>query len=368
MSARAAAALGALLFGALACARPREPITDCNAVGGARPVCGFHNPEDLALLPGGRALVASQLGSIDGSKPGSLVFYDLATDAISPAFPTAEAAQAAPSPGWGDPHCPGPPGVAFDPHGIDLALRPDGARVLLAVNHGGRESIELFELAGAPDAPALHWRGCAVAPDDASLNAVAGLPDGGLVTTKMTSRTHPVLSLLAGLLRLPTGCVLEWQPATGFRELAGTGGSGPNGVAVSRDGEVLYVDEYFSDQVRKIARRTGELLDWVEVASPDNIHWTPQGFLLVASHNAPFLDIFACADLERGQCPFYFSVLAVEPKRLVLTTIYENGGPPMGAGTVAVRAGDEIFVGTFAGDRILRFTLADWLRKSLTGA
>ena len=46
--------------------------------------------------------------------------------------------------------CPGPPPPAFSPHGIHLSERSDGRLQLLAVQHGGRESVEFFAPAGAP--------------------------------------------------------------------------------------------------------------------------------------------------------------------------------------------------------------------------
>jgi sugar lactone lactonase YvrE len=365
VSARRALALAALA--ALACAKPRDPITTCDATPNARPICRFHNPEDLAVLAGARALVVSQLGSVDGSAAGSLVFYDVANDAVAPAFPVPGAPAPELAPGWGDAACPGPPGAAFDPHGIDLATRPDGKRELLVVNHGGRESIELLEVDDAT--PTLTWRGCVPAPNDALLNDVAALPDGGFVTTKSLSKDHASLDLLLGLLRIPRGAVYEWQAGSGFRELPGTRGAFPNGIAVSRDGATLYVDEWLSDEVRKISRKTGALLGSARVASPDNVSWTPDGsHLLVASHNAPLLDVFACGALRTGQCPFYFSIVSIGTEKLEITSVYENAGPPMGGGTVAVRVGNEIVIGSFAGDRLLRVSLPEWLQKSLAGA
>ena len=65
-----------------------------------------------------------------------------------------------PKRGWGDPACPGPPRAGFSPHGIDLAQRADGRLVLAAVQHAGRESIELFEVSGRDGDWELAWRGC----------------------------------------------------------------------------------------------------------------------------------------------------------------------------------------------------------------
>jgi len=363
---RALSALG-LALGVLACSKPRDPILDCSPAKDARPICGFHNPEDLALLPKAGALVVSQMGAVDGAKPGSLVFFDLARESIGLAFPPPSGELSPARPGWGDSTCPGPPGAAFSPHGLDLAIRPDGALELLVVNHGGRESIEFFEVSDSR-APSLSWRGCALAPEGALLNDVAALPDGGLVTTKFLSKSHPTLDSLLGLLRFGTGYVLEWQAEGGFRKLPGTDAPLPNGIAVSRDGETLFVDVYLADEVRKISRKSGELLGTAEIASPDNLNWTADGRLLVASHNAPMNEIVACGDVARGQCPFHFSIVVLDPKEMKGVAVYENAGPPMGAGTSALWIGNELLIGSFAGDRLLRVTLPEWVLKSLAGS
>jgi hypothetical protein len=355
MNARAAfvfAAASALL----ACSEPRPAVVDCAPVGNARPVCGFQNPEDLALLPASGRLVFSQMGEMDGSEPGSLVFFAPENDAITSAF-SGSAAGGAPTPGWGDPACPGAPDAKFSPHGLALARRPDGALQLLVVNHGGRESIELFEV-GDSEPPTLAWRGCVVAPENAFLNDVAALPGGGFVTTHMFPRDGGFLTMAKGLLGLSTGWVYEWQPGAGFAQVPGSEGAMPNGIEASPDGEVLYVDLYMGNEVRKLARKSGELLATVQIASPDNVLWSPDGSLLVASHNAPLRELLACGEIEHGSCPFYYSILALDPDTLAPRGLYENGGPPMGAGTAALRVGDELFVGSFKGDRIVRVPLS----------
>jgi hypothetical protein len=339
-----------------ACSDPRPAIVDCKATEEARPVCGFHNPEDFALLPRGTSLVVSQMGQMDGSEPGSLVFFELASDAITPAF-AGSASALAPTSGWGDPACPGAPDLKFSPHGLALARRPDGALQLLVVNHGGRESIEFFEVTDSDSGPSLAWRGCALPPAESFLNDVAALPDGGFVTTHMFPRSGGVISMLTGLLGMSTGWVFEWQPGAGFTKVPHSDGPMPNGIEASRDGETLYVDLYLGDEVRKISRRTGETLASAEIASPDNILWSPDGSLLVASHNAPMNEILACGKIESGSCPFHYSIVQLDPETLQPYALYENVGPPMGAGTAALHVGNELIVGSFKGDRIVRVTL-----------
>ena len=354
---RASVALAAALT-LCACAKPRDPIVDCTASADARPICGFQNPEDLALLPSGRILVISQMGEMDGSLPGSLVFFDLASEAITPAFGGASPeTPLATNEGWGDPACPGAPGDKFSPHGLALARRPDGALQLLVVNHGGRESIELFEVSDSGTAPSLAWRGCAISPADSFLNDVAALPDGGFVTTHMFPKKGGLLPMLKGVLGLSTGWVLEWHAGSGWRKVPGSDGAMPNGIEASPDGDTLYVDMYLNDEVRKISRKTGETLATVEIASPDNVLWSPDGSLLVASHSAPLNEMLACGKIERGACPFHFSIVQLDPDTLGSYALYENVGPPMGAGTAALRIGAELVIGSFKGDRIVRVTL-----------
>jgi hypothetical protein len=355
--ARRALVVGLAVLG-FACGGTPEAILGCEDAPGIHPMCGFQNPEDLALLPSGKSLVISQMGEMDGSEPGSLVFFDLSSEAITPAFAGASDALAQP-PGWGDPTCPGIPDAKFSPHGLALARRPDGALQLLVVNHGGRESIEFFEVRDSEPAPSLEWRGCALPPEDSFLNDVAALPDGGFVTTHMFPRDGGLLALLKGLLGLSTGWVLEWHRGAGFTRVPGSDGAMPNGIEASPDGETLYVDLYLGDEVRKLARKSGETLETVEIASPDNILWSPDGSLLVASHNAPLNEMLACGEIEAGSCPFHYSIVQLDPETLKPRALYENAGPPMGAGTAAMRIGDELIVGSFKGDRIVRVTLAN---------
>ncbi|MEJ2337375.1 MAG: hypothetical protein P8Y15_00655, partial [Gemmatimonadales bacterium] len=88
----------------------------------ARPVCGFQSPEDLAPLPGGAAIVVSEYGGMLGEKPGDLALLVLEGDERRVLFRGGDATTQKPAEGWGDATCPGPPGPAFAPHGIDEAI------------------------------------------------------------------------------------------------------------------------------------------------------------------------------------------------------------------------------------------------------
>ena len=65
---------------ALGCGGRSEPVISCDPVGAARPLCGFHNPEDLVALPGGTSLLVSEYGGLSGEHPGAIARLDLASE------------------------------------------------------------------------------------------------------------------------------------------------------------------------------------------------------------------------------------------------------------------------------------------------
>lgn len=347
-----------ILFVSLSACSGGDPILTCEDDGNAHPICGFQNPEDLALLDDGQTVVVSQYGSMTEDKSGSLALFDLDSESLRVVFPRADVDETPVEPvalaGWGDPQCPGPPGLEFNPHGLDLATRPDGKQQLLVVNHGGRESVEFFEVTHRAGVWSIDWRGCAVPPGEAYFNDVVALPDGGFLATHMMPRTNAMWGMLRASLGANTGSVYEWQPGRGYASLPGTEAPFPNGIEISPDGQRIYVNLYTIGEIRSYDRATGELLGSVEVASPDNLSWAQDGRLLVASHNGTFGDQRVCMTLDGGSCPMAFAILAIDPVDWNREVLYENAGPPMGGGTVAIDIGDGLLIGTFAGDRVLR--------------
>jgi sugar lactone lactonase YvrE len=342
----------AALAGAAASAAGAD---DCRPRGDATPLCGFRSPEDLAPLPGGKAIVVAEFGGMHDATAGALSLLDLASETRRVLFRGGDAKGAATA-GWGDPSCPGPPGAGFSPHGIDLAARPDGRLALAVVQHGGRESIELFEALGSGREWKLAWRGCLVAPEDAWLNDVVWLPDGSLIASHMASRAGGAQKIQDG--EAGPGHALHWSAREGFRALAGTRGALPNGVEVSPDGTKLFLNVYSANEVRRIDLATGTIEARAAVLSPDNSTWAPDGTLLVASlRPTGGMDFSRCQDTAGGPCPIGFAIVAVDPESMRTRELYRGDGVTMGAGTVGLRVGRDLFVGSFAGDRVLRVRL-----------
>lgn len=351
-----------LALAGAACREPVEPIATCEAHGDARPLCGLQNPEDLALLPDGSGVVVSEYGGMRAERPGRLV--QIVRDGGGRRVLFEGEPTRGPGP-WGDPDCEGPPPPGFSPHGIDLGRRGDGRLQLLVVTHGERESVELFEVLEGDDGWSLAWRGCALPPDGSWLNDVVALPppQGGFVVTHMMPRRWAlgqIFELLrAAVFGARSGRLLEWRPGGGFTALPGSDAVLPNGVEVSADGATLFVNSTLGDEVLRIDRESGAVTGRVTVPRPDNSAWAADGRLLVASLRGEWSRLMACGEIEGGVCPLPYAIVAVDPETLGTEVVHASGpDTPMGAATVAVQVEDELWIGTFAGDRILRVPFA----------
>jgi hypothetical protein len=357
----ASRALVAALAAGLACAACArlEPIRDCAGEGDIEVLCGFQNPEDLAAAPGGEWIVVSQLprhleNAAAGS--GSLLVLRPRDGERRVLFPVPGDSPPEREPGVGSPTCSGPPDPArFAPHGIDVAPGTSGAARLLVVNHGGREAIELFRLEPTPTGPAATWQGCVPLPDEAQANDVAALPGSGFVTTNMLPREPGVLDGLRVALGMETGELLEWSAEAGWRAVPGTRASAPNGVVASRDGKTLYFAAWGSSRLVRVQRDGSALSEVALPHHPDNLSWAPDGSLLVTGQKGSVLQIAACGRIESGTCPLPFSVVRVTPADLTFSVIFDHDPARLdGAGTVAIEHDGALWIGTFAGDRILR--------------
>src|SRR5262245_24354694 len=126
----------------------------CAPSGGLTFICSVQNPEDLVSIPNTRWLVAS------GMAPGSgLHLVDTRLKMVRSLYAVGAASSRPDRTRYGS--CPGP----LDPkaavlHGLSLRPAEDGRYTVYATNHGGRESIEVFELEINGGAPAATWIGC----------------------------------------------------------------------------------------------------------------------------------------------------------------------------------------------------------------
>ena len=339
--------LGAASLLCLFGARPAAAAEACAPAGEVHYLCGLNNAEDMAPLPGSPFMVVSGMSG-SGAKAGELYLVDTGARTFSVLKPDLSGPARAP---YGD--CPGGPDPAvLAPHG--LALRPGtgGRHLLYAVNHGGRQSVELFEVdASGAAAPRLRWIGCVVMPPEVNPNSVAPAPEGGFVVSKFDANdAEGFAKMAAGEV---TGAVLEWTPGQGFREIPRSRFSGDNGVAVSPDGAWVFVNAWPEKRVIRLSRR-GEAepasvaLDFM----PDNLHWAPDGSILVAGQVA---DMKTLLDCKQERCPHDWAVAKLDPATMKITPVLrETGTQAFSDATGAVQVGDEVWVGTYRGDRLAR--------------
>lgn len=320
---------------------------DCAAANGAEFICGVSNVEDFARLPGGH-IIGSDLAQTGAQGYFYLFNPDRTVRAIKPEEITVSKSDAYAE-------CPGAPDwTVFGPHGIDFAKVGDKSH-LLAVNHGGREAVEVFDVDLTGAEPKLTWTGCVMAPQGAWPDDIAILPDGGFIATSLWDPADEarVEKLSSGK---EVGGLFEWHPGKGWAVVPGSEVlSGPNGVVATPDGNTVYVAAWSGNQIATLDRQTGKIQTIATDFPPDNLVWSEDGkTILVGGIYQTVPDALACFGSTELNCPETGLVVArLDPATGVIAKIAEgNGFGKFGAATGAIDVGKEIWVNSFRSDRV----------------
>lgn len=341
------------LFGAMAISQAADTAGNtCEADDRAAYLCGLQNAEDLILIDNTSWVLVGELSA----KPtgGGAYFVNIDDGAVRSAQPDFSAPAAAPYTA-----CPGAPAPeTFSAHGLGIRYGQSQVHEVFAINHNERESIEIFDLDVSEAVPRLTWKGCVIAPPAMSANSVAPLPDGGFVVTSFGIRTDPDTYQKAAAGEV-SGFVAEWSAATGWSEVPGTLLVANNGIAVSDDGRQLFVTTWGDGKLHIVSRgeipHTRRSID-LPGLRPDNIHRLADGRLLIAAQAAEATEVFACS--REPVCTVGFVVLRFDPDTETLERLLEEPGSPVfGGASGAILVGDEIWVGTFRGDRVARYQM-----------
>lgn len=330
---------------------PRQADTapaDCTAGDGIAYLCGIVNGEDI--LPLGNTpwvLVSGMNGDLSGSDiNGKIHLVNRDTRDVEILFPGANPVFRQDQAMFAD--CPGPLDTGnFSAHGLALRKIDKGPEIyhLYMTSHGAREAIEVFEI-DAFVKPTITWIGCVPMPDTSWTNSVAILADGGFVATRFYDPSRDgIADVMAGKL---TGEVYEWHPGGEVAAIAGTQIAGANGIVVSDDERWMFVSSFGTGEVVRFDRSANPpARDVIPVGIlPDNLRWTPQGTLYAAGNNT---DNFC----GRPPCEPGWGVVEIVPYTLVATRIVAVGeDSPLQDPSVAQRIGDDIWIGTFGGDRL----------------
>jgi hypothetical protein len=318
-------------------------LMECGTSGDVEIICGTHSPEDLEPAPDGHSVIVSQMAGRDGAR-GGIALFDPAKKSFAEMPIIVE-----PLGDWGDPSCPGPAGDTLSPHGMSLSKRSSGVMQLFVVNHGGRESVEMFEAKRVAGTWTLVWHGCVVAKND--YNDVATLPDGGFAATHPNSLGMKGPNLVSGQ---PSGVVARWTPGKGETELPGTKAGYPNGVVADSNGRYLYYAAWTAKEVHKYdlsASRDASVikLDFM----PDNLTWTKKGQILAAGIKGIQGD---CPSGSGSPCIQGFGVAVIDPVKMQARTVFDSHGKSalISGVSVALQVKDFVYIGSFQGNRILQ--------------
>ena len=324
------------------------PENECAPEAGLQFVCGPENAEDLLHIKGSPWIIASgedlHLINIENKSWQPLpVKYPSTVDTDFAPYDT----------------CPGPLGAEKRyAHGITLRMQENGIHELYVVIHDGRESVEVYDLDTNEDIPLAHWKGCIPLGDHLFGNAVATLPDGGLAISISFDKTMPDLfpKMIAGEI---TGFAYEWFPDKGLQTVIGSEIASNNGIAASKDGQWLYINSSARGEVTRVPRTesAAQILPKATLKLPvslaDNIHWSPEGTLLIAGHVDGIPASSGC--IQRGDkvCAMDSKIIEVDPESMEIVQVWDrNASENFGATTTALKIGNIIWYGILRGDRV----------------
>jgi hypothetical protein len=317
-------------------------------------ICGPKNAEDLVRVPDTKWIIAS------GMAPGAAMYLiDSEQKTWTTLYPAEAPLARQDMTTFGS--CPGSPDPnLFLAHGLNLRPGAAGHSTLYVVGHGGREAIEVFDVDATGSSPLLTWTGCVEMPEGMAANSVASFSDGSLVATVPL---HPDKTITEAIAGEATGAVHRWSPGdSGFSMVQGTELPYANGIEVSDDGQEIYVVSSgllnvtaYSNSNPARALRTSAPMAIV----PDNLHWSADGRLVTAGlvANDPVCGNVkgpVAFDLEAfASCARPFMALAVDPQSMEVRTLASGTADQQFSNvTMALELGGEVWLGTFAGDRI----------------
>lgn len=296
------------------------------------------NAEDLALVADGTWVIASSMPAAMGDSGGALYGIEVASGAVVLLESDRQGIDSRSRVG-----CPAPESAqSLSPHGI-ASHQVKGRELLFVVNHGQRESVEIYEVE-VGDTLTLHWLDCLELPVGASANAVAATADGRIFVTNMND-----LEPEPGTTARWMGNVLVWAADTGWTSLPGSRMHAPNGLLVTEDGATVYVASWAAGEVVRWSE--GEQTALPLPFLPDNLRWETDHTLLATGLRATPEDVVACL-MGQGECEAIHTAVAridATAAGLELDCVRELA---LSMGTAAIPVGTDWWVSPVRGEQI----------------
>lgn len=322
----------------------------CEPRGNLQFLCGAQRPEDVVRIPGTRWLVYSGFSNGAGLK-----LVDSAARSLRQL--TFEVGGTPEEGDWR--HCEAPPARAeFNTRGLSIRDLGGSRSRLHVVNHGGRESIEVFSVDARAGEPRLTWMGCILMPPGLVANSVATFSDGTILVTVLTHPGRTITDFWRGEI---TGGVYSWKPGEAtFHLLPGTELPGNNGLETSQDETEFFVIAFGWRSVVVFSRADPAQPLRRAVAPgfmPDNIHWD-EGRLLLAGMQ---YDEPACGGTRKiingkadeMRCHRGYTVAQLDPHSMAFSIVaYAEPDPDFNGVSAATIVDGELWLASYQADRI----------------
>ena len=324
----------------------QKDISKCESDKSISVICGFQNPEDIVITPDEKFLLISEFGGIapyGETGPGYFALLDLSNNQkIIPEITIDKNI-------WGEASCSRGEADAYGPHGIDIVQRDDGSYQIGVINHFPYESVEMFELSKNAESWELTWRGCISVPEELYFNDIGLKADGSFYASHMYGRDITENEwLMNSLFKSNSGHVVIWKDGD-FTKVPNTEGSGPNGILLDEDSDLLYISYNQGDKISTFDLSNNTMgLDYF-VQSPDNIH-IDKNSLWVTSLDFQANDFGDCSEKVACSLPFSIHELDIETLELKNKTSFNKS--VFGLPTVAVPIDEIIYLGSFHSDRM----------------
>ncbi len=325
---------------------PQKDISSCSSDNKVKLICGFKNPEDIVITPDKKFLLMSEFGGIgpyEEQKSGHFALLDLQTKTkVIPNITIKENI-------WGDPRCTRTINKKYGPHGIDLIKRNDGRYQLGVINHYPDESIEMFEMIKKENSWDMVWRGCIDVPYEFYFNDISLRRNGGFYASHMYDREITLNEwLFVSIIKSDTGFLVEWIENR-FKKIDGSDGSGPNGIALDEDSNIIYINYNQGDSVTKFDLSLNKKLDKKFIEAPDNPYIDGNDIWITSLDFQP--NDFGDCEFKKS-CSLPFSIYQLDKNNLEIKNEYSFSKTVFGLPTVAVPIEGEVFLGSFHSDRL----------------
>jgi len=250
---------------------------------------------------------------------------------------------------WGDPKCSRTINKKHGPHGIDLIKRNDGRYQLGVINHYPDETIEMFEMIKKKGSWDMVWRGCIDVPYELYFNDISLRRDGSFYASHMYDRDITLNRwLFVSIIKTNTGFLVEWAENK-FKKVEGSDGSGPNGIALDEDSNIIYINYNQGDSITKFDLLSNKKLNKKFIEAPDN-PFIDGDDVWVTSLDFQPNDFGECE--FKVSCSLPFSIYKLDKNNLEIKDKYSFSKTVFGLPTVAVPIKNEVFLGSFHSDRL----------------